>query len=127
MVKIIEIAATMIIVLLGSKIEEYYKSDLVELHLLNSNITYVKLNKGNNYSCPKTCSAIHFHDALISENKVINENYSLTYNKEDNISLNGVDVIDAFEIIEPKKSKKNKVQKNQRNKLDFKNFMNKYN
>ena len=65
MVKIIEIAATMIIVVLGSKIEEYYKSDLVELHLLNGNITYVKLNKGNNYSCPKTCSAIHFHDALI--------------------------------------------------------------
>ena len=38
MVKIIEITATMIIVFLGTKIEEYYKSDLVELHLLNGNI-----------------------------------------------------------------------------------------
>ena len=43
MVKLIEIAAIMIIVLLGAKIEEYYKSDLLELHLLNGNIKYEKL------------------------------------------------------------------------------------
>ena len=127
MVKIIEITATMIIILLGSKLEEYYKPDLLELHLLNGHIKYIKLNNDNNYSCPKACSANHFHDALISTNTVIDKYYNLNYNKKDKISLNGVDIINAFEIIEVKKNKKNKVQKTQRNKLDFKNFMNKYN
>ena len=127
MVKIIEIAATMIIVVLGNKIEEYYKPDLVELHLLNGNIKYVKLNKENSYSCPKTCLAKHFHDTLISKDIDINKNYNLNYSNKDKISLNGVDIVNAFEIIEVKKSKKNKVQTTYRNKLDFKNFINKYN
>ena len=127
MVKIIEITATMIIVFLGTKIEEYYKSDLVELHLLNGNIKYIKLNKENNYSCPKTCVANHFHDTLISKDTDIHKNYNLNYNNKDKISLNGVDIINAFEIIQVKKSKKNKLPKTERNKLDFENFMNKYN
>ena len=127
MTKIIEIAATIIIVVLGSKIEEYYKPDLVELHLLNGNVKYIKLNKENSYSCPKTCSANHFHDTLISKDTGVDKNYNLNYNNKDKISLNGVDIINAFEIIEVKKSKKNKVHTTHRNKLDFKNFMNKYN
>jgi len=125
--KIIEIAATLIIVVLGNKIEEYYKPDLVELHLLNGNIKYIKLNKENTYSCPKTCSADHFHDTLILKNSGIDKNYNINYNNNDQISLNGIDIINAFEIVEVKKSKKNKVQTVYRNKLDFKNFMNKYN
>ena len=127
MVKIIEIAATMIIVVLGNKIEEYYKPDLVELHLLNGNIKYIKLNKENSYSCPKTCSADHFHDTLILKDTTIDKNYNINYNNNDQISLNGIDIINAFEIVEAKKSKKNKVQTTYRNKLDFKNFMSKYN
>ena len=127
MAKIIEIAATIIIVVLGNKIEEYYKPDLVELHLLNGNIKYVKLNKENSYSCPKACSAKHFHDTLISKDIDIDKNYNLNYSNKDKISLNGVHIVNAFEIIEVKKSKKNKVQTTYRNKLDFKNFMNKYN
>ena len=79
-----KIAATMIIILLGSKVEEYYKSDLLELHLLNGNIKYVKLNKENNYSCPKECSANHFHDTLISKDTAIDKNYNLNYNYIDN-------------------------------------------
>ena len=126
MVKIIEIAATMMIVLLGSKIEEYYKSDLLELHLLNGNIKYIKINKNNNYSCPKTCSANHFHSALISKDMLIEQNYNLIYDSKNKIFLNGVNVIDAFEIIEKKKTKKSKVQKTQRNKVDFEYFFNKY-
>jgi len=127
MIKLIEITATIIIVFLGSKIEEYYKSDLLELHLLNGNIKYIKINKDNNYSCPKTCSANHFHDTLILIDTDIDKNYNLNYNKKDKISLNGVDIINAFEIIKVKKNKKNKIQKTERNKVDFKNFMNKYN
>ena len=127
MIKLIEIAATMIIVLLGAKIEEYYKSDLLELHLLNGNIKYIKINKDNDYSCPKACSSNHFHDTLILKDIGIDNNYNLNYNNKEKITLNGVDIINAFEIIEVKKNKKNKVQKTQRNKVDFKNFINKYN
>ena len=127
MIKIIEIASTIIIVLLGSKIEEYYKPDLVELHLLNGNIKYIKLNKENSYSCPKTCSSDHFHDTLILKDSDIEKNYNINYNNKDQISLNGINIINAFEIVEVKKSKKNKVQTTYRNKLDFKNFMSKYN
>ena len=126
MVKIIEIAATMMILLLGNKIEEYYKSDLLELHLLDGNIKYVKINKSNNYSCPKTCSANHFHSALISKDILIEQNYNLIYDTENKIFLNKINVIDAFEIIEKKKSKKSKLQKTQRNKIDFEYFFNKY-
>ena len=127
MVKVIEIAATMIIVLLGNKIGEYYKADSVELHLLNGSIKYVKVNKNNNYSCPKTCLNDHFHDTLISNDLVVDGNYNITYDNKNKISLNGIDVINAFEIIEIKKSKKNKFSKTIRNKLDFKNFIKKYN
>ena len=128
MVKIIEIAATMIIVLLGDKIGEYYKSDLIELHLLNGNVKYIKINKVNDYSCPKSCKTKHFHDTVVSG--IINSkiNYNLVYNKEQNskISLNGIHIVNAFDIIEKKKNKKNKISKVERNKLNLKNFINKY-
>ena len=130
MIKLLEIATTMVIFLLVNKAEDYYSSDLIELHLLNGNIEYVKVNKSNKYSCPKSCSINHFHDVLILENetKVENEgNYSLFYNNKNKIFLNGINIINAFEIIETKKSKKNKVSKTERNKLNLKNFINKYN
>ena len=69
MIKLLEIATTMVIFLFVNKVEDYYSSDLIELHLLNGNIEYVKVNKGNKYSCPTSCSINHFHNALILENE----------------------------------------------------------
>ena len=130
MIKLLEIATTMVIFLLVNKAEDYYSSDLIELHLLNGNIEYVKVNKSNKYSCPKSCSINHFHNALILEDEKKVEkkmNYNLFYNNKNKMFLNGINVINAFEIIEAKKSKKNKVSKTERNRLDLKNFINKYN
>ena len=79
MIKLIEVAATIVIVFLGEKIGDYYKADLIELHLLNGNIQYVKVNKNNNYSCPKRCLTNHFHDALISKDITSILNYNLVY------------------------------------------------
>ena len=128
MIKLLEIATTVVIIFLGTKIGDYYKADLIELHLLNGNIKYVKVSKNNNYSCPQACAAHHFHDTLISEDIKTIPNYNLVYNnREKNIlSLNGIDVITVFEIIEKKKNKKNKISKIERNRLDIKNFINKY-
>ena len=128
MIKLLEIATTVVIVFLGTKIGDYYKADLIELHLLNGNIKYVKVSKNTNYSCPQICTANHFHDTLISEDINTMPNYNLVYNnREKNIlSLNGINVITVFEIIEKKKNKKNKISKIERNRLDIKNFINKY-
>ena len=129
MVKLIEIAATMVIIMLGEKISNYYKPDLIELHLLNGDVTYIKVGEKNNYSCPKTCKANHFLSTKILNSTSNDKSYNLIYNtkQKNQISLNGVDVIDAFEIIEEKKNKKNKKPKTERNRLDLKNFINKYN
>jgi len=128
MIRIIEITTTMLIIMLGGKINDFYKSDLIELHLSNGNVQYVEINKKNNYSCPKTCKANHFHHTLILENVLNKMNYNITYNNKesDKISLNDIEVLKVFEIIEQKKNKKNKISKVKRNRLNIQNFINKY-
>ena len=53
-------------------------------------------------------------------------NYNLSYNNEDKVYLNGIDVIDAFEIVEKKKNNKNNSSINERNQLNIQNFIKKY-
>ena len=125
MVKIVEILSTILVISLGSKIDDYYKADLIELHLSNGNIHYIKVGKINNYSCPKSCKAIHYHSALIVEDYHDKVNYSLNYNANQ-LTLNDFEVLSAFEIIKIKKTKKNKIAKTERNQLDIKSFFNKY-
>ena len=128
MIKILEIAATMLIIMVGNKVGEYYKADLIELHLSNGFIEYVKINKKNNYSCPKNCKTKHFHNTLISNKNELELNYNLIYDaKKNKISLNGVNIINAFEIIDKKNNKKTKNKINKKNQIDLQNFINRYN
>ena len=124
--KLLEIATTVLIFLLANTVGDYYKSDLIELHLLNGDIEYIKVNQDDSYSCPKICSAKHFHTVSISYDKKNDTNYSLSYDNEDKIYLNEIDVIDAFEIVEKKKNNKNNSSINERNQLNIKNFIKKY-
>lgn len=127
MIKILEIAATMLIIMIGNKVEDYYKADLIELHLSNGVIEYVKINKENNYSCPKNCKAKHFHNTLISNENKLELNYNLIYDsKKNKISLNGVNIINVFEVIDNKNNKKNKNRINKKNQIDLQNFINRY-
>ena len=124
--KLLEIATTVLIFLLANTLGDYYKSDLIELHLLNGDIEYIKVNQDDGYSCPKICSAKHFHAVSISYDKKNDTNYNLSYNNEDKIYLNGINVINAFEIVEKKKNNKNNSLINERNQLNIKNFIKKY-
>ena len=125
MVKIVEILSTLLVISIGNKINDYYKPDLIELHLSNGNIHYIKIDKANSYSCPKSCKAIHYHNTLIVEDYHDKENYSLAYNANQ-LTLNDFEVLSAFEIIEIKKTKKNKSTKTERNQLDIQSFFYKY-
>ena len=125
MVKIVEILSTMLVITIGNKINDYYSPDLIELHLSNGAIHYVKIDQKNDYSCPKVCKTNHFHSTLIVENFHNKESYALSYSDK-KLSLNEFEVLNAFEIIKIKKSKKNKIPKTERNRLDIKSFLNKY-
>ena len=62
MIKILEISITMLIVMLGNKISDFYKADIMELHLSNGIISNIKIDKlQKEYSCPIYCSSDHFH------------------------------------------------------------------
>jgi len=61
---------------------------MLEVHLSNGDISHIKVNKQNSYSCPSNCSAIHYHDALLTNNSQLNSNYSLYSSKdESNLKL----------------------------------------
>ena len=106
MIKIIEVALTMLVIMVGDKINDIYKDKLMELHLDNGEISLVKVIKSNSYSCPKVCEANHYHHSLISKNQT--SNYNLIY-KNNLLYINDIEVINAFKIIEKrKKDKKNK-------------------
>ena len=49
------------------KIGEFYKPSILEVHLLNGDISHVKIDKQNTYSCPISCGAIHHHNAVITK------------------------------------------------------------
>jgi hypothetical protein len=106
MIKIIEIAITMLVIMVSDKINDMYKNQLMELHLNNGKISLVKLIKSNVYSCPKGCKAKHYHHTLLSKNKT--SNYNLIY-KNKLLYINDIKVINAFKVTEKIKiDKKNK-------------------
>ena len=127
MIKVVEIAVSMLIFISGIKIGELNKPSILEIHLLNGDVSHVKIHKQNSYSCPINCAIIHHHDALITKNVRNNLNYNISY-LDDNkgLKLNNKDVIDIFELQENKKNKKNK-RHFKRTKIDIQSFVKKYN
>ena len=123
MIKIIEIAITMLVIMVSDKINDIYKDPLMELHLNNGKISLVKLIKSNVYSCPKECKADHYHHTLLSENET--SNYNLIY-KNKLLYFNGIKVINVFKITEKRKiDKKNKKIKKRiltKEEVDINNF-----
>ena len=129
MIKIIEVAVSMLILMTGIKVGDFYKPSMLEVHLSNGDISHIKVNKQNSYSCPSNCSAIHYHDALLTNNSQLNSNYSLYSSKdESNLKLNNTKVVRIFEIQEEKSysKKKNKINM-QKRKVDIDYFIKKYN
>ena len=130
MIKILEIAVTMLVLMVGNKVSEHYKPAMLELHLSNGQILDVLVDKKNEYSCPKHCRSEHFHNTLVSDYNITNSNYTILYQKNSNdpLSLNGVDIINIFEIKEKKIIKNRKKTTNRtKEKLELSSFIQKYN
>ena len=124
MINLTEIAITMMIIMLGDKIYEKYQPDQLEMHLSNGEISYVKINK-KGYSCPKFCGAKHFHETTVSDNSQYNSNYKIFYDLSNSyLKLNGVNIINIFEI-KTQKIKKNKKINTNREKVEIEKFINK--
>ena len=92
MINILEIAITFILLLLGGKISDSYKSENVEMHLDNGSIHYFEIHKNDKYACPKSCSVNHFHSTYIvnkddsfneSDITINNNIISLSYEKNE--------------------------------------------
>ena len=129
MIKVIEVGISMLILMTGIKVGDFYKASMLEVHLSNGEISHIKINKQNSYSCPSNCSAIHYHDALLTNNNQFNLNYSLYSSKdESNLKLNNSKVVRIFEIQEEKNhsKKKNKIN-TQKRKIEIEYFIKKYN
>ena len=129
MIKIVEIAVSMLIFISGVKIGDYYKPSMLEIHLSNGSISYIQVDKKSSYSCPINCEAIHYHDALVVNNNLSNSNYSISYlNNNLELKLNTNDIVRIFEVNEDKKNKKKKNKANfKKTKIDIKSFIKKYN
>ena len=127
MIKLIEIGVSMLILMTGIKVGEFYGPSMLEVHLSDGAIKYIKINKKSSYSCPRNCSAMHYHNALI-DNKKSNISYNFYSSKDDDkLELNNQKVIKIFEIKEEKKKGKKKNKKTiNRKKVDIRYFIEKY-
>ena len=98
MIKLLEIAVTMLVLMVGNKVSEHYKPAMLELHLSNGRILDVMVDKKNNYSCPKHCASNHFHNALVSKNNINDSNYTILYKNNNHLplTLNGIDIVNIF-------------------------------
>ena len=127
MIKIIEVALTMLVIMVSDKINDIYKDKLMELHLDNGKISLIKIIKSNNYSCPKVCDAIHYHHSLISKKQT--NNYNLIY-QDEILYINDIKVNSAFIVKESRKiDKKNKKVKKiilTKTQVDINSFFNKF-
>ena len=121
---LIEIAITMMVIMVGDKVYEKYQPDNLEMHLSNGEVSYVIINK-NSYSCPKSCGANHFHETIISDTNIDAPNYKLFYDPLNSyLKLNNLDIVDIFKI-KTEKVKKNKKITTKRERLEMEYFINK--
>ena len=130
MIKLLEIAVTMLVLMVGNKVSEHYKPAMLELHLSNGRILDVMVDKKNDYSCPKHCASIHFHNALVSKNNINDSNYTILYKNNNNLplTLNGIDIVNILEIKEKKIIKNRKRTTNtKKEKLELSVFIQRYN
>ena len=124
MINLTEVAITLIIIMIGGKIQEQYQPDQLEIHLSDGGIKYVSINK--KYSCPKSCKTQHYHETMISDTDSNKSNYEIYYDdSKEGLRLNNSNVINVFEIKrEKKKNKKNSSIKKEE--LGVQNFINKF-
>jgi len=81
MVNIIELGITLLILFIGEKVTDHYKSDMIEMHLKNGDIHYFELHKNNKYSCPSRCQVDHHHSTYIISDMIINNSNIIVYNR----------------------------------------------
>ena len=124
MINLTEVAITLIIIMIGGKIQEQYQPDQLELHLSDGGVTYVSINK--KYSCPKSCKTQHYHETIISDGDSNKFNYEIYYeDSKEGLKLNDLNIINVFEIKKAKKkNKKNSLIKKEE--LGVQNFINKF-
>jgi len=121
MIKIIEMGISILLLISGVKIGEFYGDSLLEVHLSNGNIFNIKTHQRNSYSCPINCGAMHHHSAIVGKNKN-DRSYVINYlDSKTPLRLNNYEIEIIYEI---KKNKKNKINKT---KVEFQNFIRKYN
>ena len=125
MINILEITITFILLLLGGKISDSYKSENVEMHLDNGSIHYFEIHKNDKYACPKTCSVKHFHSTyIVNENDSFNESDITINNNNSLLSYEKNEVSDIYYIKKVKKSRKK--QSIERDKVDVNTFLKRY-
>ena len=125
MIKVIEIGISIILLMSGIKIGEFYGDSLLEVHLSNGNIFNIKTHRSNSYSCPINCGAIHHHSTIIGKNDN-SRSYIINYlNNETPLRLNSYEIAIMYEIKDDKKN--NKKNKTQKTKVDLQSFIRKYN
>ena len=125
MINILEIAITFILLLLGGKISESFKSEHVEMHLDNGSIHYFEIHKNDKYACPKACSVNHFHSTyIVKKDDLINESDITINNIDSSLSYEKHEVSDIYYIKKVKKSKKK--HSIERSKVDVNKFLKRY-
>ena len=125
MVNILEIAITFILLLLGGKISDSYKSENVEMHLDNGSIHYFEIHKNDKYACPKSCSVNHFHSTyIVNKDDSFNETDITINNNNTSLSYEKNEVSDIYYVKKVKKSRKK--QSIERNKVDVNTFLKRY-
>tara|TARA_Y100001960_G_C14187934_1_gene593492 strand:+ start:211 stop:600 length:390 start_codon:yes stop_codon:yes gene_type:complete len=127
MIKLIEIGISMLVLMAGIKVGEFYGPSMLEVHLSDGVIKYIKINKNSSYSCPRNCSAMHYHDTMI-DNKKSDISYNFYSSKDDGkLELNNQKVVKIFEIEEKnKKGKKKNTRITNKRKIDIGYFIDKY-
>jgi len=127
MIKLIEVGISMLILMTGIKIGDFYAPSMLEVHLSDGAVKYIKINKKSSYSCPRNCSAMHYHEALIDDQKS-DLSYNFQSSKDNyNLKLNNLKVVKIFEIEKKnKKSKKKNTGTINRRKIEIGYFIDKY-
>jgi len=125
MIKLLEIGISMLLLMSGVKLGEFYSATLLEVHLKDGSIFNIKTDRENSYSCPVNCGAVHYHNAIL-DNKNHAQKYVINYSdKEESLRLNNNDISKIYKI--KNKKKKNKDIGHQKVKVDLKNFIKQYN
>ena len=125
MVNIIELGITLLILLVGNKVTDHYKSDMIEMHLKNGDIFYFELHKNNKYSCPSKCKVEHHHSTYIITDMNINNSNIIVYDKVNKtLFLDKKEVTHIYSFV--KKGNNKMKEKNDRVKVDISSFIRKY-